>query len=283
MDTQSAFGFKELFTCVVGEAAKAVSERGGENKERQRLRSQAAVHMIMAFRPRDVAEAMLAGHCVMFHELMVDSVRETLRGETDTMRRATRSTIIAMDRAFAGNLALLERYRARPSDGRRDGPNAGAADPVAESVAPKGPPVEIQKAASPRPADVPAMPPSESGPALELPLPPGITLDFSPSQQSIAACLANPEAMAALKAGDPAGFARALGIDTPTEDFLTEAASPASVFAQWIPDAKAGGLSGGGPGAGPRAESRYANGAADGRLESVGRETSRDPNRARGD
>ena len=121
-----AFGFQDLFNHVIGDMAKAVCHRNGESEERRYQRLQAAVQMIMGFMPRDVIEAMLAGHCVMFHELIVDSVRHTLLGEVDTMRRATRGGIVAMDKSFRGNLDQLGHFQLRPSTGRRD---------VAESVA----------------------------------------------------------------------------------------------------------------------------------------------------
>src|ERR1700722_11312813 len=127
MDTQPAFGFKELLAHVVGDMAKAVSERQGETRQQHHARSQAAVHMIMGFLPRDVIEAILAGRCVMFHEMMVDSVGDTMRGEVDTTRRAARGNIVAMDRAFGANLTRLERYRARPAEGSRDMPEETAA------------------------------------------------------------------------------------------------------------------------------------------------------------
>ena len=56
MDTQPAFGFKELFAHVIGDMAKAICERNGETQQQQFLRSQAAAHMIMGFLPRDVIE-----------------------------------------------------------------------------------------------------------------------------------------------------------------------------------------------------------------------------------
>jgi len=70
----------------------------------------------MAFSPRDLIETVLAGRCVMFHELVVDSIHHTLRGELDTTRRATRATIVAMDKAFGNNLARFERYRTRSAE-----------------------------------------------------------------------------------------------------------------------------------------------------------------------
>jgi hypothetical protein len=205
MDTQPAFGFRQLFSHVVGDMAKAVSERNGETKQQQLLRTQAAAYTIMGFLPRDVIEAMLAGHCVMLHELMTDSVRDTLRGEVGTMRRATRSGIVAMDKAFGGNLTRLERYQTRPSDGSRD-----EAAPL---------PVEVPVAAAAVMADVEA-------PAVA----PRTNDNQEASAAAIAACRANPEAMAALEAGDPERFARAMGIDMPTEEYLAAAAAPGSPF-----------------------------------------------------
>jgi hypothetical protein len=48
--------------------------------------------------------------------------------------------------------------------------------------------------------------------------------------KAVAKCQANPEAMTALAAGDPARFARALGIAAPGEAFLEAAQSPGSPF-----------------------------------------------------
>ena len=87
MASTPGFGFNELFTHVVGEIAKAVCERSGETAQQQFARSQAAVHMILGFLPRDVIEALLAGHCVMLHETMLAGVHDTLLGEADAMRR----------------------------------------------------------------------------------------------------------------------------------------------------------------------------------------------------
>jgi hypothetical protein len=113
MDTQPTFGLTELLTHLIGAVANAVSERDGETQHQRLARTLAAAHTIMAFQPRDAIEAMLAGHCVMFHELIVDSVHVTLRGEEPATRRATRGGIVAMDRAFSNSLARLERYRKR--------------------------------------------------------------------------------------------------------------------------------------------------------------------------
>jgi hypothetical protein len=120
METLPEFGFKELFTHLVADMAKAVCERAGEGRERQVARSQAAAHTVIGLKPRDMIEAMLAGHCMMFHELMVDSVRDALRGEPAAARRAARASILNMNKSFDNCLSRLEYYQTRPSHGHQD-------------------------------------------------------------------------------------------------------------------------------------------------------------------
>src|SRR3954447_23204742 len=111
MQNQRQLSVPELFNHVVGDAARSVSQRAGETKEQEAVRAQVAVHAIMGFRPSDMTEAMLAGQCVMFHELMLDAIRDLFRGEIDTHRHATRNGIVALDRAFGNNLARLQRWQ----------------------------------------------------------------------------------------------------------------------------------------------------------------------------
>jgi hypothetical protein len=249
MDTQAEFGFKQLFSHVVGDMAKAVCERNGESQQQQFARSQAAVHTIMSFLPRDVIEAMLAGHCVMFHAVMTDSIHETLRGEIDTMRRGTRSNIVALNKVFCANLDRLERYQSRAAEGRRDMPviQSGLAQPKTEIAARTPAPLPDAPAVTPdvprrtaveTPA-IPARPVTDHSPALA-PAPNATQAAWDDhahqaSPEEIAACRANPEAMAALDAGDPVRFARAMGIDMPTEAYLTAAAAEGSVFNRQSP------------------------------------------------
>jgi hypothetical protein len=280
MDTQPAFGFKELLTCVIADMAKAISERNGESKQQQFTRSQAAAAMILGFRPRDVIEAMLAGHCVMFHEVIVDSVHDTLRGELDTLRRGTRSNLVAMNKSFAGNLALLERYQMRPSEGSRDAaeglaaeartntpeasqaPVAAAAEPASSAAAPisvamPGPAVAVEtsrvapiatRSATPQSANfqtpTPGLQPVPAQTASARTAQ-AAAAPSGPSAMALAAFHANPEAAAALEAGDPFRFARAMGIE-PSEEFLAAAAEPGSPFDRhaagpWVMEPASGG------------------------------------------
>ena len=250
-DTQPAFGFKDLYAHVVGGMAKAVSERNGQTRQQQSAHSQAVVHTIMGFRPRDVIEVMLAGHCVMFHEVLVESVHATLRGEPDPARHAPRPNLVALDKAFRGNLDLLERYQLRPAEGRRDAADARSgtagthADTVGRAPPSHVPPAAAEQGAAAEAGDIPeavaepvlASVPARNVPAQMAPRPAAVAEEplmeaapgFHPSAAAISACRANPEAMAALDAGDPGRFARAMGLDSPSDAYLAAAAA-GSVF-----------------------------------------------------
>jgi hypothetical protein len=248
-DTASTFGFEDLVTFALTDMAKAMSERNGESEAQQLARCEAAVHMIMAFAPRDVIEVMLAGHCVMLHEVMTVDVRDSLCGEAAGNRRS----VVVLNRAFNDNLERLERYRQRPAASPREAlevcsvANVPAApvEPVARSAMPemnRAARRQAARAAEMRAAATASRPASRQGGKV----PTGATRTASPqaaphpegnvvqqpTDEAVAKCRGNPEAMAALAAGDPAGFARALGIATPGEAFLAAAKSPGSPFDQ---------------------------------------------------
>lgn len=208
MDTPPPLTLRDLLTHVVGDMVKALCDRPSESPHQHAVRIQAATHTIMAFQPRDAIEAMLAGHCVMFHEMIVDSVHHTMRGEEDAARRATRSGIVAMDRAFGNSLARLERCRTRRAGASPEGQptQARAETDIAD---------RIRRHQSQSPArQAPAMA-QEAGSAQET------------ASETIAACEADPEAMAAL---DPVQFAKALGEDPPIEGYPAAATAQMSGF-----------------------------------------------------
>lgn len=101
----------DILSHAVRDIVRAVSERPGENRQQQYVRARVATTLIEELRPRDGVQLMLAGHSMMFHEMMIDSVHETLRGEVDTQRRGTRANIVSMNHAFLSNLDRLDRYR----------------------------------------------------------------------------------------------------------------------------------------------------------------------------
>jgi hypothetical protein len=136
MDSNPIFSPENLVVHIAGDIARAVSGRSGESPAERSLRVQVATDTILGFFPRDMVEAMLAGHCVMLHEVIVDSVRFTLSREVETTRRATRGTIVAMDKAFGNDLDRLARYRAdhAAASGDADKVDALAETEIADRV-----------------------------------------------------------------------------------------------------------------------------------------------------
>lgn len=156
MQAEQEFGVREVFSHVIGDMAKAISERSGEGKLEQFIRARVAAAMIVDLEPRDVMQVMLAGHCVMFHEVMTDSVHETLRGELDTMRHGTRSNIVAMNKAFHINLDRLDRYQTHDAGTRGGAFEDLAPETETTQTSPSPDPVPPETAVPPlaRPAQV---------------------------------------------------------------------------------------------------------------------------------
>jgi hypothetical protein len=118
----------------------------------------------MAFEPRDAVETILAGRCVMLHEMMVDSVYVTLRGDDKAARppnRVGRSSITALDRAFGENLERLERYRARRSNAARTAQAAEIRAEVEGAMRAREAPPPLELAEQPMP-DAPAEPAADA-------------------------------------------------------------------------------------------------------------------------
>jgi hypothetical protein len=106
MDIQPALSSNEPLMSRDGDIAKAISERSDAHL----TGSQVAVD-VLVFTPRDVIEASLAGHCVMFHELITDRTGETPRSKDDTMPRGARCELVALKKSFIGSSDRLERYQ----------------------------------------------------------------------------------------------------------------------------------------------------------------------------
>jgi hypothetical protein len=235
METISPFSFEACCAPMVGDMAKVLSERNGETPGQQLARAQSAIRMIMGFLPRDVIETMLASHCVMFHELMVDCLHDGFRTEERTARRAELNGLIPLNKAFCGTLDHLKRSQKRPADrSREDAPGT----PVAVQPAPRpvADVVRQQRAAepagtsqAPAPAALDPMSARQPSPVDPAPVAPVPTI-YRPTAEAIDRCHGKPAARGAFHAGDPVGLAQAMGIEQPSEASLAAANTPGSPF-----------------------------------------------------
>jgi hypothetical protein len=271
MAPQGQASTKEVFTHIIGDMAKAVSERPGESASQQFVRTQVAVHMILGLRPRDVVELMVSGLGIMLHAVVTESIRDSLLAQVNVTRYGARSGVVSLNKAFQMNIDRLERYQRRPLeeisaaewddedevaqnevarddadvpavDGDRIG---GAAPEAAISNVPEAVRADATDAAGGRehvsaealvsdemttpragshsatvapaktqPSDrSPSMAGGKAQPLGQSPVMAGGKASYRPSPEAIAACRANPEAMAALAAGDAERFVLALSAD----------------------------------------------------------------------
>jgi hypothetical protein len=157
MPTQQELSVKDAVTHAIDDMAKAISERPGDGNQDQSIRARVATMMIEEFNPRNVVQVILAGHCVMFHAVMTASIRDTLRGDLETMRHATRSNIVAMNKSFHMNLDRLDRYRIRAAASQASAP-AAAVPPPEDKMQPE--PSESPETEAPQitPAPTPEAP-----------------------------------------------------------------------------------------------------------------------------
>ncbi len=131
METQPAFSPEQLFDHIARDVARSICERPGDSVEQGAVRYQVAVEMVRAFQPGDVIEAMLAGHCVTLHEVIVDCGQDLSRDQEDAMRRATRSHLVALNGGFLRNLDRLALRRRGVDDARREELRVGRVVPKA--------------------------------------------------------------------------------------------------------------------------------------------------------
>src|SRR4051794_25347198 len=82
-------------------------DRPGETQSRSSARALDVTTSVMALRPRDPVEMMLAGLAVMHAQLIQDSAGEMVREQDRGLRNRTKSTIAALDRAMMGFLREL--------------------------------------------------------------------------------------------------------------------------------------------------------------------------------
>jgi hypothetical protein len=93
---------------------RAICDRPGESAEQRDSRTRQTVHSVTGLTPRDGLEYMLSSLVVGHFNLILDSLHEVFAGQTESMKARTKSTIVALDRAFIGLIKELRTERRRP-------------------------------------------------------------------------------------------------------------------------------------------------------------------------
>jgi hypothetical protein len=141
-----------LIARILDKAAAALAGRPGSTQQQRDARARDAAEIMREFAPRNVIEAMLAAHCVLFHQL-IDDALETVANQNQVLpsNAGVPAGVIALNNAFHRNLACFQRARKiRPEEEKPPvGPEiAITADPATATAPTTTAPTEVPLAVS---------------------------------------------------------------------------------------------------------------------------------------
>jgi hypothetical protein len=147
------FGFEQTAKELILGIVDTVADIPGLTKEQRFLKRQTTVSSVMAFRPRDPLQIMLAGHCVIYDAMLRDGARDLLRGQPEDISLRTRPTNLASGRMFLTTLHALVRLQDRETV------QPGVTQPAAAASPPVSPPaIPSTVRQAPQPSKVPTAP-----------------------------------------------------------------------------------------------------------------------------
>ena len=119
---------KEMLQLV----ARSLCVIPGDNPAQRESRTRQMVYTTMGFEPRDGLEYMLSTLSIGHFYLILDSMRDALRGQMDEIKGRTKTTMVAMDRAMLGMLKEMRVQQQRPLAA---GAQATQQEPIAAGTA----------------------------------------------------------------------------------------------------------------------------------------------------
>lgn len=122
------FGFAELTTELLRPVIDAIVCHPDEPAPRREAKTQMVVHAVMSFCPRDAAEIMLSGQTVLYQALILDSGRESLSGQLETMKLRYRQNLTAMTKVQLACLNQVRLLQTRRAEGERTASPVWAAE-----------------------------------------------------------------------------------------------------------------------------------------------------------
>lgn len=126
-------------------AARALCDRTGDSPEQRRGLTSLMVLTTLGMAPRDGLEFMLATLAFGHFQIILDTMSDVFRGETDALKAKTRTSIVPLGRAMLGMIRELRLSQVRPE--MQTSANAQTEDAVGDMPQPT--------AASPPPAATP--------------------------------------------------------------------------------------------------------------------------------
>ena len=94
--------------------AQSLCARPGDRPAVRESRTRQMVHSVLGFEPRDGLEYMLSGLVFGHFHLILDAMSDAFRGEMDTIKAKTRTSVVSLDRSMLGLVKELRITRHRP-------------------------------------------------------------------------------------------------------------------------------------------------------------------------
>ncbi len=104
----------------------AICDRPGETMAQREARAHEVVLSVMAFKPRDPVEIMLAGMAVAHYHLIMDSTHDAFGEPTDIPRGRGNAGVVGLDRALTGFLKEIRIAQTRPLEDAAEPPRRDA-------------------------------------------------------------------------------------------------------------------------------------------------------------
>jgi hypothetical protein len=161
--------------------ARALCDLPDETAAQREGRVRQLVHTTLGFEPRDGLEYMLSTLVFTHFNLILDSARDALRGQMDSIKAKTNSTIVSLDRAMIMLLKEMRLARRRPlgqsAEHREQNavPTRAAATPAGETATPDWVAEWAGVSSGPLTATPSARPPAPPGPSGMSPLQPAMS------------------------------------------------------------------------------------------------------------
>jgi hypothetical protein len=164
--------------------ARALCDQPGDNAGQRDSRTRQMVYATMGFEPRDGLEYMLSTMVFGHFNMLLDSMRDVLQGQMDSMKARTKTTIVALDRSMLGFVKEFRSLRSRPlahgaEDAWRPVPEQAAGEMTPEAV---GLPPEAMAEAEP--ATAPVESPATEAPFAAMETPPAAAAPNQPTANS---------------------------------------------------------------------------------------------------
>jgi hypothetical protein len=93
-----------------------VGNRRGDSEAKRANRKQTAAVAVTSFLPRDPLETMVAGHCVIYDQLLHDGANAALHSQSDEIRLRTSGNVYAAGKMFLAHLEKFEALQARAAE-----------------------------------------------------------------------------------------------------------------------------------------------------------------------